>query len=143
MKKLLRIVAVTAALVSISNYDASAADPIVGDSTVSISVNVTGSMTAADRRAARYIVTSENVARIAAGTNSLPTSTAAELKASYEAALARIVGDAHKSYIATANKEASKNLTTDQINLLNATVADLLNSGVTPEAIISAVKAAK
>lgn len=143
MKKLLGIVAATAALISICHQDASAADPIVSDSTALITVNVSGTLSAPDRRAARFIVTSENVARIAAGTNSLPTSPPAALKASYETVLTRIVSDAHKSYIATANKEASKNLTADQIDLLNATVADLLNSGVTPEAIISAVKAAK
>jgi len=52
MKKLIGIVAVTAVCISICNQDASAADPIVGDSTVLISVNVSGSMTAADRRVA-------------------------------------------------------------------------------------------
>lgn len=144
MKKLLGIVAATAALISICNQDASAADASVNATTVGITVNVSGTLSDADRRTARFMVTAENVARIGAGTNALPASTAGELKSAYEATLTRIINDAHKSYIGMVAKESAKTvLTSDQIDQLNTSIADLIASGVTPEAIIAAVKAAK
>ena len=137
-----RIFILLATLVACAS--ALAADDSVKDSTAQITVNVSGTLSQADRRAARFIVTAENVARIAAGTNALPASTAADLKASYEVTLTRILNDAHRSYIETANREASKNaLTSEQLDKLNTAVADLVASGVSADAIIAAVKAAK
>ncbi len=138
-KKLLGLIAIIAAAAM-----ALAAEDSVKNTTVAITVNVSGTLSPADRRAARFIVTAENVARIGAGTNALPASSPADLKAAYEATLTRILNDAHKSYIETANREASKNaLTSEQLDKLNTAVADLVASGVSADAIIAAVKAAK
>lgn len=115
------------------------------NSTIEITVKIASELSAADRRAMRFIVTSENVARISAGDEPLPVSTSAELKASYEVALTRIMKDAHRSYIEQAGSQnaVKASITDDQANELNAALVEILASGVPFNAVIESVKAAQ
>lgn len=132
------------ALATVVAFAAFAAEP-VNKSAIEITVKVASEPSAADRRAMRFVVTAENVARIGAGVEPLPVSTAVDLKDSYEVALTRIIKDAHRSYIEQAGSQdaVKASITEEQAKELNASLAEIIASGVPVSAIIESIKATK
>lgn len=78
---------------------------------LSITVSVSGTATQDDARAARYMVARENERRAALDPPGTPlaTSTAAELRASYQTVLGAVVTASHASYVQQSTEHALRN----------------------------------
>lgn len=109
-------------------------------STLTIAVNVSGTLSADDRRGALWIIKDFNASQ----TNVvLSVTNAAAIKSSYEFILSNKLAAAHLSYLKDAKSAAAaKQLIADDdvSNRITAAVIDALTDGQTIEQIISAIK---
>lgn len=109
-------------------------------STLTIAVNVSGTLSADDRRGALWLITDFNASQ----TNVvLSVTNGAAIKSSYEYILSNKLAAAHLSYLKDAKSAAAaKQLIADEdvSNRINAAVIDALTDGQTIEKIISAIK---
>lgn len=109
-------------------------------STLTIAVNVSGTLSADDRRGALWLIKDYNAAQ----TNVvLAVTNAAAIKSSYEYILSNKLAAAHLSYLKDAKSAAAaKQLISDDdvSNRITAAVIDALTDGQTIEQIISAIK---
>lgn len=107
--------------------------------TLTIAVNVSGALSADDRRGALWIIKDFNASQ----TNVvLSVSNAAAIKSSYEFILSNKLSAAHLSYLKDAKSAAAaKQLIADDdvSNRITAAVIDALTDGQTIEQIISAI----
>lgn len=99
--KILLIAAIAALLSGVAF-----ADPV---SALTFSVGATGTPNEFDVEAAAYVVAAENVKRVANSQAPLPTSTNAELKASYLQILTQMVLDIHTRYAKQAARQSEEN----------------------------------
>lgn len=109
-------------------------------STLTIAVNVSGTLSADDRRGALWIIKDFNASQ----TNVvLSVTNGAVIKSSYEYILSNKLAAAHLSYLKDAKSAAAaKQLIADEdvSNRITAAVIDALTDGQTIEQIISAIK---
>lgn len=109
-------------------------------STLKIAVNVSGTLSADDRRGALWLITDFNASQ----TNVvLSVTNGAVIKSSYEYILSNKLAAAHLSYLKDAKSAAAaKQLIADEdvSNRITAAVIDALTDGQTIEQIISAIK---
>lgn len=109
-------------------------------STLTIAVNVSGTLSADDRRGALWLIKDYNASQ----TNVvLSVTNAAAIKSSYEYILSNKLAAAHLSYLKDAKSAAAtKQLIADEdvSNRITAAVIDALTDGQTIEQIISAIK---
>jgi hypothetical protein len=104
---------------------------------ITFQLGFTGTPDATDVRAAKYAVKAENQKRATQNLDPLPSSTGAELKASYLAVLLQEVDAAHGEWLKRSVENVRAEFTTAQIDLLNAKLRDRLTAGETPDAIIA------
>lgn len=109
-------------------------------STLTIAVNVSGTLSADDRRGALWLIKDFNASQ----TNVvLSVTNGAVIKSSYEYILSNKLAAAHLSYLKDAKSAAAtKQLIADEAvyNRITAAVIDALTDGQTIEQIISAIK---
>ena len=109
-------------------------------STLTIAVNVSGTLSADDRRGALWLIKDFNASQ----TNVvLSVTNGAVIKSSYEYILSNKLAAAHLSYLKDAKSAAAaKQLIADEdvSNRITAAVIDALTDGQTIEQIISAIK---
>lgn len=109
-------------------------------STLTIAVNVSGTLSADDRRGALWLIKDFNASQ----TNVvLSVTNGAVIKSSYEYILSNKLAAAHLSYLKDAKSAAAtKQLIADEdvFNRITAAVIDALTDGQTIEQIISAIK---
>ncbi len=109
-------------------------------STLTIAVNVSGTLSADDRRGALWLIKDFNASQ----TNVvLSVTNGAVIKSSYEYILSNKLAAAHLSYLKDAKSAAAtKQLIADEdvYNRITAAVIDALTDGQTIEQIISAIK---
>lgn len=126
------------ALIALLAFAVSAAET----STLSIAVNISGPLTADDKRALQYIIGQANVVRLSTNGTALPTTNAAALKTSYEQILSNTVQSAHASYMSqAASTAAAKELIGDDAvsALITKAVIDAIVAGKTVNEIITAI----
>lgn len=102
-------------------------------STLTIAVNITGSLTPDDKRALQYIIGQANIPIYATNGTVFPTNNNVVLKTSYEQVLSNIVQSAHASYMSQASSTAAAKA------LIND---DAVSASIT-KAIIDAIVAGK
>ena len=105
------------------------------------SVTFSGTPDADDVRAARQAIFIENRNRAALNPPgvALPSSTAAEVKASYLTILTAIITDLHQQNIlrGKGRDAVQTRMTPAQLDAINANIIDALNSGTTPDAVVA------
>ena len=125
-------------LIALITFAVSAAET----STISISVNVSGALSADDKRGLLWTIGSHNEQVYATNGVPLSTNTALALKASYEIVLSNRLQQAHASYMKDAKSTAAaKALIKDDdvSNQITAAVIDALVAGKTIQEVIDAI----
>lgn len=113
-------------------------------STLSISVNVSGPLTADDKRGLLWTIGSHNEQVYATNGIPLSTNTALALKASYEIVLSNRVQQAHASYMKDAKSTAAAKalIGNDDVSAqISAAVIDALVSGKSIQKILDSIAA--
>lgn len=111
-------------------------------STITLSVNFTGSPSASDVRTSKWIIAQENN-RLAALTPPgvpLPSGTAAEIKSSVLICLKGIVVNYMIDSAARADEDAAVKLSQDELRDIHRAISDRLNSGSTAAQILTLIK---
>lgn len=125
-------------LIALLTFSVSAAET----STLTIAVNVSGQLTADDKRGLLWTIGSHNEQVYATNGIPLSTNTALALKASYEIVLSNRLQQAHASYMKDAKSTAAaKALIKDDdvSSQITAAVIDALVGGKTIEQILTAI----
>lgn len=109
---------------------------------ITFKVQTLGTPSSSDRDAFAFVVDRDNASRTNAGLQAWPTASNADYRTSYEAICAGVIAGLHTNYIVQASQveRVLEKIPRETQLELNRAVLNLLNSGVTPDAIILRLK---
>ena len=111
-------------------------------SAITFTVRTVGTPSSSDRDAFAFVVDRDNASRTNAGLPAWPTASNADYRTSYETICAGVIAGLHTNYIVQASQveRVLEKIPRETQLELNRAVLNLLNSGVTPDAIILRLK---